>query len=424
LSHEHAFASNRQEQRLLRHRFEMAPWIAMALMLAAVSVTTQSSAQSWAFGPEFESRVGYVSNIDLDERDGEDAMRVTGAVGAVAERRTDVQVIRLRGQAGYSSYLGSDDDLGSETFQQVQGRSQFVRENTTWQLDGRAYRDRNTERNEQTIDLTDPDDSLDAGSDIDTRISRETITRYRLFLTPSVSHDLSDRLSVGAGYIGRYLGFEGSPPGYVDSWNHEVEVRTDYALTQRDTAGVSIIGGQFRPKTGGNDQDLYGVSLNYRRFLTERSGLIASAGVRRLEPAGSADDLDSSTGGVGSLQLNTRGEDWVGAITAERRLLPTLSGVLNETDQILLSATHDLGPRWQASILGRGFTTRAVGRPTPVDTTRRFVSVAPGVRYRLTPEWKLTVDYEFRHRDREGIPGTANSNLVYLGIQYTPLLGP
>ncbi len=392
-----------------------------ALVLAGGLVANRAEAANWLFMPEFEAGVGFDDNIGLRESGGRDTYRGTTSLGLVAEQYAEDRQLRLRGVAGYSVYDGDREAPDDGDFQRLQGQTVFRGDRTTWRFNGEARRDKSVVTTLQVIDLTDPDDSIDPGSEID-RVERdETVTQRRVFLTPSVDHELTSRLSVGASYAGRYIGYEGSTvPTDRESLNHEVELRAGYALTERSTVGTAAYAARFRPRSSNLDLDTYGLSLTYGYAFTERSGFDISGGVRRTEPASNADELDRSTGFIGQLRMFTRGDDWRGAVRMERRLLPSARGVLKETDQLIVTGTREFSPRWEGALRMRAFTARTPGRPSSAGDPRHYGSVSPGLTYRLTPEWSLTGEYEFRALKRVEGDGEGTANVVFLSVQYAP----
>ncbi|MCC5958840.1 MAG: DUF3570 domain-containing protein [Ectothiorhodospiraceae bacterium] len=379
-----------------------------------------SHAANWFVAPEFEARLGFDDNIRLRERNTEDTWRGTASVGAVAEQYSESRQLRIRGVAGYSVYEGASDAPDDGDFQQLQGQSTFRTDRTTWRLNGDAFREKDVIERLERIDLTDPDEGIDPGSDIDVREREETLTRYRVFLSPSVDHQISARQSVGASYVGRYIGFDSDVPEGRESLNHEAEVRTDYAVSERTTVGTALYGAMFRPRGSDRALNTYGLSLTYGYTFTQRSGMSMSGGVRRSEPTGGADDIDSSTGFIGDLRMFTRGEDWRGALRLERRLLPSGRGVLRETDQVIVTGSREFGPRWEGGLRLRAFKTRNVGQGTSPGETRYYASAQPRISYLLSETWSVFGEYEFRTLRRVEGDGQARGNVVFLGIQYAP----
>ena len=386
--------------------------------MSGLALTQTAHAVGWDFAPEAEARIGYNDNIRLRERGASGTTEGRARVGIRAERRTETLDTRLRGTVGYVVYDGSEDAPDNDDFQQLQSDITLSHENTTWEFAGSA--DRDSSLVIVGRDFADPELDPDPGSDIDARDREETITRYRVLARPSVTHQITDRTSAGAAYAGRYLGYDDDVAGDIESLNHEFSLFTDYAATERATVGLSLSSGLFRPRTGDRDLNSYGAGLRYGYALTERSAVRLSAGMIHSEPAVSSSDIERSTGFVGRAQGFTRGDNWRGDMTLERRLLPSSRGGMNETDQVLLSASRELSPRWEASFLGRAFTTRPVGESPLPGSTRHYGSLRPSLGYRLTPDWTASGEYELRVLRRKDRPGEALGNAVFLQIAYEP----
>ena len=184
----------------------------MCAMVASVGVMTApfpaAHAAPWVLDPLFDIGAGYDSNIRMAESGRQDTFQVSSSVGLRLENYTDERRLRLEGEAGYTTYQGGDDAPDDGDFQSLTTRAIWQHERTQWQLDARARRDNTLMSVTELLADEDPGAEIDPGSDIDGRSVDETVTRYRVFVTPSFQRDVTERASFGGSYTGRYLDFE------------------------------------------------------------------------------------------------------------------------------------------------------------------------------------------------------------------------
>ena len=394
---------------------------AAGLMLLVLTLNSPSTqAASWLVVPLFDARAGYENNPRMRDRGGEEAYQLRSSVGVRAAQDTGSRQLEFQGEAGYTAYAGDEDTPDDGDFQVVEARTAWQGETTNWRLDGRALRDNTILSLEDARTTADLDGELDPGSDIDPRTEDETVRRHRVFLNPSVDREMNERTSLGARYRGRYLGFEGSDELTADSLNHELELRTDYAFTERSDLGVALQGALFRPQGDRVAFNTFGVSFDLDYRVSERTTMTTAVGVRHSEPHDADDDVEGGTGFVGSLAARHRGERWRVVAALERRLLPNSRGILTETDQFRMILGRELSPRWEFDATARVFTTRAVDSRLPEGATDEFLGVSPGLTYRLSEDWSVTTDYRYEALRRVDSSATAEGHAVFVGIRYAP----
>jgi hypothetical protein len=382
------------------------------MAVAMCGLAGPACAETWAITPTLTLQSGVSDNVRLREEDTDLTVQGSAAVGAMVERVTEIFQLRATGTAGYTAYGGDPNAPDDGDFQTLQGELGYQRERSVWRLTGTFFRDLGI------VDAAVPENRIDPGADIDPATLEETVRRYRASLSPSFTRALTERLTAGAGYTVSYLSYDDPALEDSSSLNHELELRSDWAYDERTVVGIAAIGGLFRPEDEDRGFNTYGVLGEMEYQWSERSSVVLSAGMRWSNPAVD-DDAESESGFLGGIEATTEGENWELSASLDRRLRPSARGVLKETDQLLLSGTRELSPRFSAELTGRVFTTRTVGRGE--SGTEDYASITPGISYRLTEEWSLTAEYQFQAIERTGADERAEDNAVFLRLDYEPL---
>ena len=79
-----------------------------------------------------------------------------------------------------------------------------------------------------------------------------------------------------------------------------------------------------------------------------------------------------------------------------------------------------LSPRWRFSLVAHRYKNeRSSGRTGTYD--RQYLSVSPGIQYKLDREWSLAATYRYRYQKYEINPDSATSNALLMTLSYRPL---
>lgn len=105
----------------------------------------------------------------------------------------------------------------------------------------------------------------------------------------------------------------------------------------------------------------------------------------------------------------------------ERSLSPSGSGNIVESDVFALRVTKPISERTalmlQSQYVSNGSSDGAQGG----NNGRDYFRIEPGLRYSLSETWSIDLSYTYRWEDREQEVSSADSNAVYLSVNYTPL---
>jgi len=393
----------------------------LALPAAAVCLMAVMPAQAnnWVLDPTLRLSAGINDNVRLRQNGASESYQSTVAVGAVAQRATQLSRILATLELGYTNYTGSDDLPADGDFQTLRINSNRRMERTLFEFDVRLARD--NALIDTSLPFVSPDEEIDLGDDfgddIDVDGVQQQVKRHRVVLAPSVTHELGQRITVGAGYTGTLIDYDETDVNRQQSLTHEMVVRSDYLFSERSSVGLGLQAGLFRPENSVDDIDTVGVVLDWRYALSMRTTLELSGGLRRSEVQETG---EKSTGFTGQAGLDHQGEDWRTYASLDRRLRPSGRGVLTETDQLLFGGTRDLSPRVALSMNARAFKSRVVGDREDLTLTERFVNLEPGLTYRLTEQWRVTAQYRYRAIQRAQEASRAESNAVFLNLEFRP----
>jgi hypothetical protein len=388
--------------------------VIVAALVVAMAATPAVRAATWQTEPFLRLGGGADDNVDLSVDSIGTVYSGNAAAGVTLSRVTETVDVNAAATVGYTDYFGNDEAPEDRDFQLLQLGSGYRQERSLWRFDGSYLRDATFVDVQQPLDV-----GTDPGSNIDEGLTETNVRRQRLLLSPSFEHSFTQRLSGNLEYSGTSLNYDKKEGvNLQDTWTHDLLAGMSYQFSNRDRYGLAAGSTIFRSDDTTEDLDIYSLSLTGERRLTELSRLTFSAGARRTEPQGDTAGRKSDTGFLGSFLARTRGENWNGALSLERKLRPSGDGTLKETDQILLRASRDLSPRLAASIVGRAYETRVPGDSEAGE--EQYADVAPTLSWRLTNAWSLRGTYRYRWIDRALEQESADSNAVFLTLQYAP----
>ncbi len=172
----------------------------------------------------------------------------------------------------------------------------------------------------------------------------------------------------------------------------------------------------------------YGVTLTGDYKLSEQWGFLGHLGAY-LSDADATNTItntkttDTSVGPLADLQVKYTGEIFTAALDAGVALKPNGNGGgLRQQVTTGLIVDYKITERLTAGMNLRYYQTELatsnVG-PININDDRQNIDVTPTLTYALTRDWLVSASYRYRWQDRTNlVNGTADSNLVYLTVQY------
>jgi hypothetical protein len=393
------------------------------LTLLGVSAPGQAA---WVIDPALSVDSRYDDNVRLrpDDEDDVEAGLVT-SVNAQARLRNVTEISEVAGVAGVglSRYTGVDsfeDDTRETMFTSLSARralarggvgfnGSYVREDILRGVSvfrGVVPADPGTDDGE--IPEPGPGDDLDSGGSGVAGSSEELVQRNYFSVSPNATWQATLRASLVVGY-------EDDPAdeGLQEVQTQSVNTQYRYAVSERDTAWLEVQRSWFEPEINPKS-DNWGVTVNWRRDLTERTRLTLGVGAQRTE-----NDFDSQSGSLYSASLDHRLSRGNLNASVERAVIPNAYGDVQETDRASFRYGFGLTERLGTSVRLTAYRTAgSLGGQGNRD--QDYFRVGPEVRWALTPEWSIRLAYDYTFVDRERNDGSASSNAITLAVNFAP----
>ena len=379
------------------------------LFLLCCPVALQAA--EWSFNPAVSVALGYESNASLTT-DPHDAVSEVRLVPRFVVRRvTETSAADFELVAGATYYTGNEfEDV-------VDGRvelSSFVQ---------------STERTKLGLDVSSRWDHLfnsavtSTGTgdvqDIDIGLTTNRIRRNWSELLPSVSYALSERSWVAFEYRLTDVEFgDVGESGLVDYQQHYVSGVYSYRLTVTNDLQVIVTGGQYRPASGtDSDTKQLLAGIVHRFSTTADAGFRAGVG-KTTETTLDGSQVDTSTY---VLQARAAQQSELSKLEAEisHDVQPSGIGQSVSANQLRLDWNRKLSPSMAFLFRATAFRAEALQGPDPT-VDRRYADAETGVGWILSPEWSLSVRYQYRYQKFDADMETAQSNGVFAKVSWAP----
>ena len=200
-----------------------------------------------------------------------------------------------------------------------------------------------------------------------------------------------------------------------------------YRVNESDSFQLSGTYSKFLVLQGNNlVSDSYGVQLTGTHAFSERTTFTAGGGPRFI--FNSIDTSfrsfhDNKTTWIFNARLATKMERTTLSLDVSRQILPSGFGLLIQTDQVGANVSHELTDHVTVSLNAGGYLTNAVSssassRQFP---DSRFVTITPGVTWRLSEWWTAEASYSYAQRDLTALDlPSASSHAARVMVTYVP----
>ncbi len=385
------------------------------LSFAAGSV----SGEALVLEPSVSARVYYDDNAALTVKEHR-ASTGSELLGALKlSRMTDA--VELQGvarlnvllDAGGNVYRDKDNQLISLLFAR---KGELSR----WQIAGSWRRD-SIVRSVRVTDLEDvspePDDDVDAG------LVYESVRRNRYIIKPSWNYRLSPRTEIAAGYGFDNVVFEDTRDTILfDYQNHSLFGSHFYRITERDRITTTLSIKQFRAAAAKRDYDSNNFLLGLEHNYSETAKGHFQLGWQQTSYESRFED-GTSEGFLAQIY----GEKRTGLTKFSGRLgrstFASGAGDVVNSDELVFNMVRELSETMRFSLRIKAFENKSIRRDNP-DANRRYISITPALRWKLTQWWSVDASYRYRRQNRETDAQSAESNAIYLSMRYarpTPL---
>ncbi len=380
--------------------------ILWSIGVVAICAGGQSaSAQEWKLSTNISQRMLYSDNLLLSRDRKVDTFGSITAPALSLERTSPTSDITLDGRFEFAEYFNHSEFNSQDQFLDL-NVDQAISERSALQLSANFTRD-TTLKSEQDITgrqldksfrfvswdvapgwaylLSPVDQIVVGGSYREVTYDTNDKTDYQYF-GPSIdySHSLSELAQV-TGTVSAYRYIPDEPgDNYTDTLNSLL----GYAYSSSER--FSISGGvglsySVRHEENRNDRTNVGYRLkfNMKYLMNDQTSAIVALS-HDTEPSGDGDQVTRNRASVG---LNYK----VAPLT-------TLAIKADYADNV--------------DFLGFGSSS------TTKRETSHYTSIRPSVAWQLTEDWSLEAEYRFRYRLFENGGGSADSNSVFLTLQY------
>jgi hypothetical protein len=366
---------------------------------------------------------GFTDNYRLTAENEQKVATTRPSLDVTLRRLTENQDLEALLRLDYVYYKedsgGPDDDLQNESNQLARARYEYRGERAGLGIDG-FYRRDTVLRTVRAVFEAD-DVSLDpADDDVDDAIVRRNIRRQRYYAEPEVGYSLTERLGVGLRY--RYNRVLYGEPDSVpitlrDYKSQTVETSFPYSLTERHQLIPRILYNDYETDDGDSEFKTVAGLLDWEFDYSETASVSLFGGGYYTDYETPAEDGDNS-GYIAGITGTQRTGRTIYTARLQRRLYPSGSGDIVETDELVFNISRRMTERLRFTLRSRAYENESTRRDNP-DINRRFLTLRPALRYRLTQWWSVDLSYRYDRTKRDTDVDSADSNTLFITLFYT-----
>jgi hypothetical protein len=412
----------------------------LALLGLSISMSLDALAAWTADG---SARVDSLSddNVRLSADNEDSGITTTANVKGEVRQVTENSEVSAVAGATYLAYSGVQD-LSDENILYGDGRGRWEGERTIWRLDGSVRRDVMLETvgyirdplatsgstgtnattgtngtatgTTGTVGSNVGSDFVSPGNTVDQGSVEEQVRRIDAVISPGVDYQLSERLKGSLGYTYERLDYHnGQKAGLESSDGHSVSLGLERQVSETDILNVSARAARFNPDNG-SSTDAYGMTVGWAHQFSESSGASFDIGANYSEQDG-----NGNTGLAVNLRAYRRTETGNIFVGAQRSLMPSGFGSLDETDRLLFGWLTPLTEKVDLQLTADAYKTSSTNNANS-DNDRKYASAGSQIKWAITESFSVGATYRYTWVDRQSDPSSASSNAVGIFIQYQP----
>jgi len=389
----------------------MAPTMKRVSMAVALAVfSTGGTAETWVYTPVVELGVNHDDNFRLTAGPHESVTGTNLRAGILLNRVSDELSFDGRAIFDFNQYDG--DRIPNENNQFFNAKIAKKLELDTFDLFASYKRDTTLKDVEPDFDLDDPTLLVDP----DAGITTTRIRRNTLRIGPSWKRRLDELTSLNLAYEYRSRDYKSDQTANLNDFiTHRLKGTLNRNLTERDVASFGLEYLNYDSDAVNADYDSYSATIGLDHHFSETTRGGFRVGLRRTEG-----DTDDDTGVVYELHGLKKTELALYTAKLQRRLSPTGSGDLNETDQLLLKMKRSLSPTLDLNIRARYFMLDSNNDANDRD----YLEISPELSWGFEQWWSLNFSYAYRRQEYDLGNRDADSNAVFLSVSYAKPSGP
>lgn len=281
---------------------------------------------------------------------------------------------------------------------------------STFRVSGNYVRDTTL----ATSDATLTDTEIDEVDDADEGLRSIKVRRNRLRIRPSWEYKINERSRFNSSYeLNNLFYVDEESTGLVGSRRHSLDIGYLYSLSPKSSYKVNAGVSEFEPDAGEKQQTVE-LRLGYAAKIGPRFKTEAELGYQETEVSGeTADGLIARFAVFKDVSDVSRY-----SLIITRNLSASGVGRLVQRDQARFRFRKDVSESAQIFLLVTSFRNEELGGSVS-NIDRKFTSIEPKFKWRLTRNSRLDVSYRHRVQKRETLTEDAESNTLVLTYGYT-----
>ncbi len=380
----------------------------------------------WSVEPSVQASVIYVDNIFMQQTSPISSTGWTAAPRLDLTRRTETTTANFGGYLVLYRY--SEDEIRDSSVRVLtfSGNSKARRSSLDW--NGFYKSDTTVTAITEVVDTVDEDeggdtddldglDGLDGGA-VDLNLVDVEIRRNQLRVQPSWSRAITQTSFLRLGYSLNDVRYSGRGDIPLDDYRtHTVDVALSRQINRRDAVDAGVSVSRYDVIDEDIRSDDYTVKLNLRRQFSPNLRGSFGAGVRSTTISRGTEESESSGGVVDAGLIGRPSRSTSYRVSLERSLRPSGARAIVLSDQLRVNVSHDVTPTLTLSLRGRAYRNESIDSTQPF-ADRTFYSIDTGFQKAITRFWSIDGSYRYRWQKFEGADDSADSNTVYLAVNY------
>lgn len=396
--------------------YRFSRWVVGILCFLAANGAAYGEA--WQIEPQLSTGLGYTDNWSLSANDPAVVSLARVAGDLSLSRRTELTNLSGVLRLDKIKYWGEKDNLNDSGNRLFRFSGLFRDRDEVSQLKVAGSLRRDTLLRTVQVAFAPGDVAIDPDPDVDEGVVRVTVDRNRLYFRPSWTTDFTERLSAGVGYDYNKVTFTGAAgTGLFDFTDETLSGIASYKSTERDRIDVGYRSNRYLAPDGDRRFESRSLTVGFEHGFSE-----IMTGSINLGAVSTSFDTPSESGDNKGVSLNVKGSRLAGlrrfSLLVGRARYPSGSGDVVQTDEIIFNMSQRLSETTMISMRARLFENSSLRADNP-DVNRRFLSIRPRLRWRLTRWWFLDAFYQYRRQKRDTDLASAAGHSIYLSLVYS-----
>jgi len=270
-------------------------------------------------------------------------------------------------------------------------------------------------RSVNIVDEDAPDQEPD--DDVDASLEQFSVRRNRFIIKPSWSHRVSPQTELTARYsLSKVIFGDTTNTTLFDYQNHLLSGSYLYRITERNQITSTLGMTRYRTDLVKRDYDSYSLMMGLKHSYSETASGHFQVGWQESRYS----DLDDS-GDRKNYLFRISGEKRTGltkfSVRLGRSTFASGAGDVVNSDELAFNMTRELSEKMNFSLRMRAFQNESIRSDNPY-ANRRYLSIAPVLKWNITRWWSVDFSYRYRRQNRDTDSRSAESNRVYLSVTY------